>query len=631
MKAPNTLYARLRTSVLALVLGMSTGPLLHASEVCDVDGNGAVDIRDIQLVFNAIGSAASGPDDPRDAVRDGVITINDARACVYRCSLDKCAVVDTGNHPPTANAGADQTAFVGETVTLNGSGSTDPDGDSLTFSWSFLSRPAGSAATLSDPGAVMPTFSVDVPGGYGLQLVVNDGTADSLPDTVLVTTENSAPVANAGPDRTVPVAQSVTLDGSGSSDVDGDPLTYAWTLTSIPTGSGVTLVGASSVHPSLVPDVFGTYVAQLVVNDGSLDSAPDVVQITTENSPPIAHAGSDQFAFVGDTVTLDGSGSTDVDGDSLTYAWSFVSKPAASTTTLANPTGVAPTFDTDEPGVYVVQLIVNDGTVDSAPDTVTITTENSAPVADAGPDQTAFVGQTVVLDGSGSQDADGDPLTFQWSLTMVPPGSAAVLSDSTALGPTFDVDVPGTYVGPAHRKRRNGELRAGYGRVTTENSAPTADAGPNQNVSVGDTVTLDGNGSSDVDGNALTYSWSLTAIPTGSAATLLDATSANPTFVADVAGTYVIQLIVNDGFVDSAPDTVVISTENSAPVANAGPDQSVFVGATVTLDGTGLLRRRRQSAHLRLVLRLQTRWKHRHSLRRHQRPPHVHRGCVGVV
>lgn len=88
------------------------------------------------------------------------------------------------NHPPVARAGADQTALLGATVQLDGSASTDVDGDELTFRWSFVSKPAGSGATFSDPMAVGPTFVVDRRGTYVFQLVVNDGASDSAADTV---------------------------------------------------------------------------------------------------------------------------------------------------------------------------------------------------------------------------------------------------------------------------------------------------------------------------------------------------------------------------------------------------------------------------------------------------------------
>ena len=92
-----------------------------------------------------------------------------------------------------------------------------------------------------------------------------------------------------------------------------------------------------------------------------------------------------------------------------------------------------------------------------------------------------------------------------------------------------------------------------------ENQPPVADAGANQDVSTGATVALDGSGSSDPDGDSLTYSWSFVGKPGGSSATLSSSTAVNPTFTADVSGTYTLQLIVNDGSVNSAPDTVVIS------------------------------------------------------------------------
>ena len=92
----------------------------------------------------------------------------------------------TGNHAPVADAGPDQTVVPGATVTLDGSGSTDVDGDPLTYQWTLQSAPPGSGAVLSDPSAVMPTLVADLPGTYAIQLVVHDGVASSAPDTVQV-------------------------------------------------------------------------------------------------------------------------------------------------------------------------------------------------------------------------------------------------------------------------------------------------------------------------------------------------------------------------------------------------------------------------------------------------------------
>src|SRR5262245_21379276 len=109
------------------------------------------------------------------------------------------------NTPPVADAGADQTTLAGAPVTLNGSGSSDADGDSITFAWTITQRPAGSTAALSDASAVMPAFVADVEGQYQVSLIVNDGRVNSAPDTVSVNTTpgNTPPAANAGPDRQV--------------------------------------------------------------------------------------------------------------------------------------------------------------------------------------------------------------------------------------------------------------------------------------------------------------------------------------------------------------------------------------------------------------------------------------------
>ena len=313
-----------------------------------------------------------------------------------------------GNTPPIAQAGRDQSVALGSLVTLDGSGSTDADGQQLTFAWSFSSRPSGSAAALSSPTAVMPTFTADRPGTYSLRLVVNDGQASSTPDVVEISTLNSSPIADAGPDQSVPVGTSVQVNGVASSDPDGDSLTYAWSLLSGPAGTQATLSNPTAVAPTFVVDAPGNFILQLIVADpGGLQSAPDVVTVSTANSPPVAHAGADTTAVLGAAVTLDGSTSTDVDGNPLTFAWTFTSLPDGSVATLTNPSSATPAFTIDVSGVYVVQLVVNDGTVASAPDTVVVATTNSRPVARAGPDRDAIVGVGVTLDGSGSTDVDG--------------------------------------------------------------------------------------------------------------------------------------------------------------------------------------------------------------------------------
>lgn len=486
------------------------------------------------------------------------------------------------NTAPVANAGQDQTAYVGNTVTLDGSGSSDPEGHPLTYSWTLVddsSPPRNLTSRLGNPMSATPTFTIDERRTYIATLTVNDGVQNSLPDTVMITTLNSAPVANAGVDQSVYVGNTVTLNGGNSSDVDGDTITYSWTISSKPENSTAALTNATSVSPTFTVDKFGTYVVSLTVNDGTVNSAADTVTITTLNSAPVANAGADQSTYVNNTVTLDGSGSSDVDGNTLTYSWTFASKPDGSVATLVNANSVNPSFTADKFGTYEVSLVVNDGTVNSAADTVTITTQNSAPVANAGPDQTPYVTETVTLNGGGSTDVDGDLLTYTWTFTSMPANSNATLSDVHAVNPIFTVDKAGTYV--VSLIVNDGTVDCNQPdtvTISTLNSAPVAEAGADQSPYVTEVVTLNGAGSTDVDGDLLSYTWAFTTRPQDSNVALSDVHAVNPTFTVDKAGTYVVSLMVNDGTVDSQPDTVTISTLNSAPVANAGADQSPYVG-----------------------------------------------------
>lgn len=504
-------------------------------------------------------------------------------------SLADTVRISTVNSCPTADAGLNQTVHVGSTIQLDGSASSDTDGDALCYEWTFVSLPAGSAATLptgcTTQGA--PAFIADQVGTFIIQLTVHDGQCTSTTAQVSISTENTPPVAKAGPDQEVDVGQVVQLDGSASFDVDGDRLCHHWSFTSRPVGSTATLPETCEVRPSFIADQPGTYLVQLLVDDGHADSEPDTVIITIlpNNVRPVASAGTDQNGTVDATITLDGQGSSDADGDLLVYQWWFSSKPATSSAVLEESTTARPTFMIDVAGTYTLKLVVNDGTVNSEIATVNVSTLNSPPVADAGRDLSYPSGATVTLDGSGSTDVDGDLLTYEWALTTVPSGSTAMIADAQAVRPTFVLDLPGTYV--AQLIVHDGTVPSVPDTVvfSTINTKPTANAGPDQTQPVGATITLNGTGSNDPDGTALTYLWYLVTAPESSGAVLQNPTTAQPTFVIDHAGTYTVQLVVSDGQFDSTPDFVTISTSNSRPVADAGQDQTPAPGAIVQLEG----------------------------------------------
>lgn len=490
--------------------------------------------------------------------------------------------------PPVADAGADHTATVDSTVTLNASSSSDADGDALTYLWAFVSRPNGSSTTLSDDRALQPTFLIDVAGEYVVQLIVNDGEFDSVTDTVTISTTNSAPIANAGPDQSALVGERVTFDASASFDIDGNTLSYLWTFTTRPVGSNATLSDAAVLSPSFIIDQPGTYITQLIVNDGVVNSTPDNIIVTTLNSVPTAVAGEDQAALVGDTITLNGSASNDVDGDALTYAWAITTAPQGSATILTASNTITPELLIDQLGTYVVQLVVNDGMLSSTPDSLIITTGNSAPIANAGLDQSISVGEIFFLDGSNSSDLDGDSLSYQWSFTSLPAGSSTTLSNASIATPSAAADAPGNYV--AQLIVNDGTVDSAPDSIvlSTNNSRPVADAGLDQNALPNETVILDGSASTDADVDNLTYSWAVLSKPDSSLSTLTAPTSVNPTITTDLAGRYVLQLIVNDGLLDSVTDTLTITVAPIIRTFTRMTPASGPAGTLVTLEGDNL-------------------------------------------
>jgi len=349
------------------------------------------------------------------------------------------------NNPPVTDAGIDQSVDELTMVSLNGTASTDADGDPLTYSWM---QTAGTSVTLSDASSAEPTFTAPLVNSTEVltfQLIINDGIEDSAVDTVDITVnDNNVPVADAGADQSVDELTMVSLNGTASTDADGDPLTYSWMQT---TGPTVTLSDPTIAEPTFtVPDTSSSELLtfQLIVNDGTDDSTPSAVDVTVNdvtppNNPPIADAGADQSISEGNPVTLDGIGSTDPDSNPITYSWSQTagSPVTLSGATTSNPTFSAPLVSSTE--VLTFQLIVNDGIDDSTPSTVDITVnDNNAPVADAGLDQTVIDNdandfETVTLNGSGS-DPDGIITAYEWREGTTILGTSAALTRSFSLG-----------------------------------------------------------------------------------------------------------------------------------------------------------------------------------------------------
>jgi hypothetical protein len=199
----------------------------------------------------------------------------DAKGAALFVDLDDIRI----NRPPVANAGPDQTVPPtepsGATVTLDGSGSSDPDGDDLKYQWTWT----GGSATGKQPTITLPL------GSHDITLTVNDGSqvnASATDKVVVNVLSNRPPIANAGPDQTVECTTHsgapVTLDGSGSSDADGDPLTYTWAWTG---GS------AAGLTPTVTLPL-GSHEITLTVDDGKGGTSTDKVTVNVvDTTPPV--------------------------------------------------------------------------------------------------------------------------------------------------------------------------------------------------------------------------------------------------------------------------------------------------------------------------------------------------------
>ena len=216
-----------------------------------------------------------------------------------------------------------------------------------------------------------PEYTFSQPGTYHVSLVVTDDASQvSDPDGMVVTvTDVTAPVADAGDDVTVTAGATVTFDGSGSADNVGID-SYTWTFDD---GGAQTLSG---VGPTYTFDNEGDFTITLTAVDaeGGSDTDEVVVHVLPEHAAPTADAGDDQIVTEGDTVTLDGTGSTDDGGaEALNYTWTF--EYDGETVTRY---GAEVEFTFDIPGEYDVTLTVEDEDGLADDDTMTVTVEEKS-------------------------------------------------------------------------------------------------------------------------------------------------------------------------------------------------------------------------------------------------------------
>jgi len=475
----------------------------------------------------------------------------------------------------------------------------DADGDTLSYLWN-VRGPEGSQQSVDNPTSATTSFTPDVRGFYFIELIVDDGQATDQASVRLraYTVDNQAPIAAATVPSTVRVDEFVRLDGGASYDPDGDAiLGHGWFVASQPARSEVFLGPRNIATPQFSATKAGRYVIRYGVSDGVLESEPvDFVILVGDNLAPIANAGSNVVVNLGDLVALNGSLSSDPEDNTLTYRWTIEEKPDSSVTELTGPLTINPSFTPDVEGQYLIQLIVNDGVNDSLPATVSVTVEdlNEPPTAiPLNTSNPAIVNEAVIIDGSQSSDANNDPLSYAWSWISRPVGSTATLGDTTAAQTTFTPDLTGVYrLSLVVSDGQVSSTAAGLTIVVTNdpasNSLPVAFSGFDQVVLEGTELFLSGGFSQDLDGDLLTYAWTVEDKPIESQSVLSDPTVIGPTIEFDVTGVYTISLSVNDGIASSPADSVnitVIEDTFSAPPDPGELGRSTIVGIDTDSDG----------------------------------------------
>ncbi len=448
------------------------------------------------------------------------------------------------------------------------------------------------------------------------------------------TEPNANPVAWAGQDQLVQVGDTVELQGGRSFDRDSGQVfleEYVWAQTCGP--EEVQLDGQGTRAPTFVPRVPGRYCFQLVVRDADgHQSLPDEVQIvveTADNGAPWADAGPGQVVMVGQEAVLDGTASRDPDWDELNYHWVQVRGPRV---TLDDPSSPVVRFCPSIPAIYQFVLTVDDGEIEGMPDEVWVTVEhpcNRAPVAKAGRNFVIYtddgdpdtLDDRAVLDGRQTFDPDAPDflvdhqkyLRFQW---VQIDGLPVDLQLPFTRRPWFRTPRWGIYTfrlfvldsWPEEDPNQEGFHQApdcwmptwslpsdvtvvvnDRPGAATGNSVPVADAGPDTDCLLGEECYLNGTRSHDPDGDELEFHWVQTG---GSRLELADADKDRPHFHADELGEWSFRLTVNDGFIESLPDDVLVRVrpnDNLPPVCRAGHGAEVKPGTDVVLNGCGSL------------------------------------------
>jgi chitodextrinase len=325
------------------------------------------------------------------------------------------------NQPPIANAGPDQNVTTDQTVYFDGSGSYDPDDDDLSYYWHFGDGTSTGWQNSSNSSHIYTT-----PGIYTAALNVSDGYLTHLDRCIIqVSTppQNKYLIFNPIPKITLfedsePLNNAIDLwDYVECGNLSKYKLDFSIISNSNP-NCKVSLDSNRYIDIELAMNWYGDSVATIQVTDDHFTKIQNLtIDVIPVNDLPVADAGPDQNVSINQNVYFDGSGSYDIESESLTYKWDFGD---GTITNWLNDTFASHSYN--KIGIYIVKLSVMEVThppqlIDNDTCIIRVIDDNNInhpPIADAGPDQNITVGQAVTLDGSKSYDSDGDTLTYRW-------------------------------------------------------------------------------------------------------------------------------------------------------------------------------------------------------------------------
>jgi alpha-tubulin suppressor-like RCC1 family protein len=527
-------------------------------------------------------------------------SITSSPYCVLNPSGSPCSEYSIPNVAnPTSNAGTNQNITT-STTTLTGSATTANANTFINYYlWTQVSGPSTSLITL--PSGPVANVSNLVSGTYVFQLKVTDNNWRTATSQVTVVVNasgtNIPPVAKPNANITITLpTNSVTLDGTASSDPDGTIASYAWQQSTGPNSATIATPAGSTTNVTGL--VAGTYTFSLTVTDnqGATNTAPVTVTVNPAvvQTPPTVSAGSGQtITLPVSTVTLTGT-ATGTNGATISStSWSQVSGPG--TATIVSVGNLVTIVNALVQGTYSFRFSATDNNGQTASSTVTVTVNATAPAppptVGAGSAQTITLpANSVTLTGTATGNGGATISSTSWTQTGGP--SSASIGAAGSLSTSASNLVQGSYTFTLTATDSKGQTASANVTITVNPAAavpPTASAGSAQTVTLPtNSTTLTGTATGNGGATISTTSWTQTGGP--STATIGTPAALSTTVSNLVAGTYTFLLSATDNNGQTASSTVTV-TVNPAPAVpptvSAGSAQTITLPTnSATLTGT---------------------------------------------